>query len=351
VAAIDKRVGKKGTTWRVRVAVKGCPPQIMSFRRRTDAALWAAKTEAALRDGLAVPGRRERQRTVAELTAHYRKIALPAYAPAEQRKRRAHLDWWDGQLGGRRLIDLKAPDFSQALRQLAAGESLSGAAVGPATQVRYLATIRHAFSLAVKDWGWLEHNPAAHVRTPKEPRGRDRYLMPDEISRLLACCRSSSDERLYPLAALALLTGAREGELLRLRWQDVGLGRRTAVLPRTKNGESRTLQLPNRAVEVLRETARLRRLGSDEIFADKRLVARFPTREWRQAVAAAGLSDFHFHDLRHTFASHLAMSGATLLELAAALGHKTLAMVKRYAHLCEQHTAAVVSRMADTLPV
>ena len=68
---------------------------------------------------------------------------------------------------------------------------------------------------------------------------------------------------------------------------------------------------------------------------------------WREARAEAGLEDFRFHDLRHSAASYLAMSGASLMDIAAILGHKTLAMVKRYSHLSEQHTTAAVDRMAE----
>ena len=71
------------------------------------------------------------------------------------------------------------------------------------------------------------------------------------------------------------------------------------------------------------------------------------TKAWYKAMERAGIEDFRFHDLRHTFASYLAMSGATLAELAEALGHKTLVMVKRYTHLTEGHTASVVARMTE----
>jgi integrase len=73
----------------------------------------------------------------------------------------------------------------------------------------------------------------------------------------------------------------------------------------------------------------------------------FPRDAWEQALREAGVPDFHFHDIRHTFASYMAMSGATLAELAEALGHKTLAMVKRYAHLSEAHTSGVIRRMTE----
>ena len=98
--------------------------------------------------------------------------------------------------------------------------------------------------------------------------------------------------------------------------------------------------------DLLRDRAKVRRIDSDLVFP-----GRPPTRPaslrhaWETALQTAGIADFHWHDLRHSAASYLAMNGASLQEIAAVLGHKTLAMVKRYAHLSEQHTAGVVNRM------
>ena len=103
------------------------------------------------------------------------------------------------------------------------------------------------------------------------------------------------------------------------------------------------------ALELLRDKSKVRRLDTDLIFANKSGRATFPRKAWETAVSEAKLEDFHFHDLRHSAASYLAMSGATLAEIAEVLGHKTLAMVKRYAHLTEQHTSAVVKRMNDSI--
>ena len=91
--------------------------------------------------------------------------------------------------------------------------------------------------------------------------------------------------------------------------------------------------------------ARLRRIDTDLIFAGSKGTVHFPKKPWLKALDEAGIEDFTFHDLRHSAASYLAMSGATLTEIAAVLGHKTLAMVKRYSHLSDQHTAQVVARM------
>jgi integrase len=178
-----------------------------------------------------------------------------------------------------------------------------------------------------------------------------RYLSDEERMRLLAACHSSSNPRLYPLVVLALRTGARLGELLRLGWSDIDLARGQAIVQESKNGERRTLPLAAECLEVLHALGRVRRLGSDVVLATAGGQATFPRKAWEAALRQSEVRDFRFHDLRHSFASYLAMSGATMPEIAAAMGHKTLAMVKRYAHLSDSHVSAVVARAAERFPV
>src|SRR5262249_55801997 len=179
-----------------------------------------------------------------------------------------------------------------------------------------------------------------NVRKPKEPRGRVRFLSDDERKRLLDVCRESDSQYLYTIVALALATGARKMELLSLTWQDVDLKRGVMTLHETKNGEHRTLPLTGHALALMREHASIQCKETSLVFPSQNgKAARDIRTAWRHAVKRAGIENFRYHDLRHTFASYLAMNGASLLEIAEALGHKTLSMVKRYAHLSEAHTA------------
>jgi len=136
-----------------------------------------------------------------------------------------------------------------------------------------------------------------------------------------------------------------------LRWQQVDLAGAMIRLEVTKNGERRALPLAGHALELVKERAKVRRIDTDLLFPSKVNPAqpidlRTP---WETALKQAGIDDFRWHDLRHSAASYLAMNGATLAEIAEVLGHKTLAMVQRYAHLSEQHTAAVVARMNERI--
>lgn len=115
----------------------------------------------------------------------------------------------------------------------------------------------------------------------------------------------------------------------------------------SKNGDRRAVPLAGPVLEALRERAKVRSIAIDLAFADHDGRAAFPRAAWRKAIRLADLEDFTFHDCRLTAASYLTMSGATLAEIAEELGHRTLSMVKRYAHLTESHTLKVARRMAE----
>ena len=133
---------------------------------------------------------------------------------------------------------------------------------------------------------------------------------------------------------------------MNLTWDDVDLHRGMAVLNETKNDETRALPITSHALELLKGLSKIRRLDTNLLFPRTDGQKPIDLRSaWDKAIKEACIEDFKFHDLRLSAASYLAMNGATLAEIAEVLGHKTLAMVKRYAHLSEQHTHAVVDRM------
>jgi len=230
---------------------------------------------------------------------------------------------------------------------LASGGTYRNTQRSPATVVRYMAALSHAFTIAVNDWQWLEDSPMRKVKKLKESRGRVRFLDDGERTELLTACKESSNPWLYPCVILALSTGMRQGELMGLKWQDVNLKDGYLILHETKNGERRRVPLAGLGLELLREHAKVRRLDTDLLFPGtvhktKPIDLRKP---FDTALKAAAITDFHWHDLRHCTASYLAMNGASLAEIAEVLGHKTLQMVKRYAHLSDGHVSNVVASM------
>jgi integrase len=150
---------------------------------------------------------------------------------------------------------------------------------------------------------------------------------------------------------MALSTGMRYSEQMNLTWKDVDLHAGYAIAHHTKNQERRRIPLAGYALDLLKAHAKVRRLDSKLVFPYrhdpcKPMLLRF---YFDKALSDAGIADFRWHDLRHCTASYLAMNGATLAEIAEVLGHKTLAMVKRYSHLSDGHVSSVVSSMNDKL--
>lgn len=353
MATIEKRTSKDGKThYRVKVRVKGHQPRTQTFTRLTDAREWGKATETDLKRGKFVATTKESRRTFADLVDKYLAEVLPRDVADGKRKDeirfRAKLMWWREALGERFLVDLKPSDIAEARDRLAGTKNRYGKPLTGATINRYLAALGTVFKQAVREWHWLEQSPVPNVGRRGESKGRRRYLDDDdhqgqdERSKLLAACQASPNPDLYPAVMLAITTGMRKGEILSLRWPQIDMRHRVAQLVDTKNNDSRAVPLPPVVIDILKPRRKVRRLDDDRVFIH-------PTsfdQAWRKALTAAEITDFRFHDLRHTAASYLAMHGATLAELAEVLGHKTLQMVKRYSHLTEQHKRSLVDRMA-----
>lgn len=205
---------------------------------------------------------------------------------------------------------------------------------------------------AAKKWATLKENELrqkrAHIQLPFN--GRERYLTILEINRLLDACRYSRSAQLYPIVVFALSTGARRREILNLLWSDIDFDRQTIHFPGTKNSESRTLALSQQLLDILHIEKKKRMVISPYIFPsrDGRRPAHI-TAAWSKIVSKAGLQNLRFHDLRHTAACHMAMNGASSLEIAAILGHKTLSRAKRYSYLSNSATAKVLKRMHEAI--
>ena len=344
MASIQKRTwvdaeGGQCTSYRAQVRRRGFPPVTATFERKTDADKWAKATEADMDRRRYFPQHEAERHTLAELVDRQLE-AVKMDRAHDYERQRVILGWWKAKIGAHTLATITPELLGRHRDQLQAKEGFA-----PGTVNRYLSALSKAFSDAVKEWHWLQDNPLARVSKKTEPQGRVRYLSDDERTALLDACRKSERSELYLIVLFALTTGMRRGELLGLRWQDIDLERRVAVLHNTKNGDRRSVPIVPEVAELLRKHGKVRKLDNDLIFAKDSAEVWTFDKAWYQALKDAKLKDFRFHDLRHTAASYLAMSGASVPELAAVLGHRTLAMVKRYAHLSEQHTGAVVERM------
>jgi integrase len=348
MASIRERTNKDGNlVYRVEIRLKGFPAQRATFRRRTAARKWVQHTEAAIREGRYFETAEARKHTFADLAARFINDVLPNKSPHAASAQKAQMLWWKEQLGNYLLADVTPALITECRDKLLTGTTKRGYRRSPSTVVRYMAALSHAFTIAVNEWEWMEDSPMRKVKKPKEPRGRVRFLSDEERERLLAACQKSDNPYLYPVFVLAISTGMRQGEIMGLKWEDVDLNQGRVTLHDTKNVERRVVPAVDKALELLKEHAKVRRINTPLLFPSKvdpqkPMDLRAP---WKAALAAAKIEDFRFHDTRHSAASYFAMNGASLAEIAEILGHKTLQMVKRYAHLSEAHTAGVVERM------
>jgi len=279
--------------------------------------------------------------TVNDLLLLYLSDFLPLKADITQYHHRKYFARMQAEFGTLPLDEL-TPAFLRAYRDRLRTR------YSPGTVRLYCMALSAALQTAVQELGWLATNPLRQVRLPAPAHHHVRFLSEDERPRLLTACQASLNPALYTVVLVALGTGMRKAEILTLHWDAIDLGRSTIRLLQTKNGASRGVPLPQVVREVLQRWWERRQLQTPWVFPNRS--GRKPmdiSQAWENARARAGLTDFRFHDLRHTCASYLAMNGASMREIAEVLGHKTMAMTLRYTHLSSRHTAGVVERMAD----
>jgi len=347
MAYIQERKSKEGKThYRVQIRLRGHPITSATFERKTDAKIWAQQTESAMREGRHFKTAEAKKHTVAEMINRYIENVIPT-KPKNAAACTAQLNWWKEQIGHCLLSDLTPSLIGEQRDKLLKGSTFKGTPRSPSTVVRYLAAISHALTVAVKEWGWLEASPMQKVIKPKEPRGRVRFLSDEERESLLEACKESSNPFLYIAFVLSISTGMRQGELMNLRWEDIDLFNGRITIHECKNGERKIVFLKGLALQLLQNYFESKNQHIGLIFPSKEnpmkpMDLRFP---WEQALKKCGLKNYRWHDNRHSCASYLLMNKATLPEIAEILGHKTLNMVKRYAHLSESYTAGVVERM------
>ena len=212
--------------------------------------------------------------------------------------------------------------------------------VSAATVRKEVNVLKHMLNLAVFDWEIITFNPAQGVKSPKVAPGRVRYLQPTELRLLMSACL----EWLRPIVALAVTTGMRRSEILRLRWLDMDIAHQRLLLPQTKNNEGKVVYLNQSALAALRSLPFGAQTKSvDLLFPD--LTPEKVSVAFHRTCNKVGIADFRFHDLRHTAASWLRMSGADIHTVGQILGHKDIRMAARYQHLSPEFLAKAVRRL------
>lgn len=356
MATIEKRKNEAGEiSFRVKIRLTGYPPETETFERMTDAKEWAARTESNIKAGRHFG--MSKRFTFGQLVDDYKPLS----------KDPKRLEYWRDQFDTNRLDTVTTARINAVKKKLLSEDTVRFAtpptgdpiadAKRPRTKRtgasvnRYLAELSVCLNHGVKALGWIEKNPCDNVSREAESKGRTRYLTDEERPRLLAACRPHND--LYLAVLLALTTGARQAEIMTLRWKQIDIKRQVITLDKTKNGETRSVPLVGEAMKML--SGRVRNLKDDRIFPPtgraKKAACLDLRQPWEKALKEAGITDFHWHDLRHTAASYLAMSGVSLVEISKVLGHRTMQMVSRYSHLSDGHIVQTGEKLAAKLGI
>lgn len=335
MATIQKRKNKNGTySYKVMIRKSdGYPNVYKTWPTRQEAIDWATDEEARRRQGAYFPEQSLHKRTMAELIDRYSAVILPNRLKDTRNKRR-HLEWWRQKLGKYSINTVTSDLISQYRQVLLEELTYKGTKRTPATTNRYLAAISSVMSYAVDECGWLLVNPCKRVVKLRESSGRDRIASREECTKILEECRNSRNEHLLPIFLIALTTGMRRGEITKLTWDCIDLERGLITLKDTKNGKPRTTSLVGESLQLLRKRYLIRSQHSPYLFPAKKRFGHICIRKaWDEAMKRAHVQGLRFHDLRHTFATYAAESGASNLELATAMGHQTLQMLQRYTHM------------------
>ena len=347
MAQIIERLRKNGKkTFLVRIRMKGHPEAAASFERLTDARIWASTTETEMREGRYIKTNEAQKHSLSDLVERYIREVLPG-KPNVSNDYAFQLEWWKTQIGNVLLSELTPVLISENRDLLSKKITSRKTQISHATVNRYLAALSTAISTAINEWGWMEDNILRKVSKLKESRGRVRYLSDEERNRFLSACRESSNSDLYTVVILAMSTGARKNEVWKLSWDKVDLKNRYILFEETKNDEPRSVPLQGHALELMLERSKTRSIETNLVFPSrinpqKNLNFRRP---FSMALKAAKIENFRWHDLRHCAASYLVMAGVDMRTVAEILGHKTIQMTQRYAHLSPEHLKDAVAKM------
>jgi len=243
---------------------------------------------------------------------------------------------------GKNLMSINIPDIEDYI-----GKRMKDG-VKNGTINRELTCLKRMFSLAIK-WGEAKLNPVQQIDMLEEPPGRTRFLSIEDAQKLIKCC----SEHIKLIVILALNTGMRLNEILPLKWKQIyikDIKNPHIELEHTKNNKKRFIPLNDDMINLLQHYQKQKNdKQKNPQFVFYSIRSGEPLKSVRKpfmrALKLAGIEDFRFHDLRHTFASHYVMNGGDLLSLRDILGHSNLKMVERYSHLAAAYKQKMINNL------
>ena len=316
-------IRKRGNLqWQAIIRRSGWPHQSKVFSTKYEADRWARSVENEMDRGIFI------SRHEAESTTLF--DALDRYSKEVSIKKKSYLrestriKMWQGtELATRYLATLRGADFAE-FRDTRRDEGCAE------NTVRLdLALISHLFTIARREWG-MEGltNPIKNIAMPSGSNERTRRLVGNEEELILNDLKNCRNPYILQATLFALETACRQGEVLRLTWENVDFNQKTAFIDKTKNGESRTIPLSPRALSAITQLPRPIKNGC--VF---KVSANGLSKAFKRSCKKHKLENLKFHDLRHEATSQFFEKGLNPMEAAAITGHKTLQMLKRYTHL------------------
>lgn len=328
--------------------IKGHPTVCNHFDRKQEAEDWSADVERQIKLGKFKFEQHKAQHRFAQLIERYLYDgALQHILSADDVMH--HLNYWKLRIGAYALVYLTPDLIGQERQILADTPTNKNRKRSSATVNRYIASLSAALSYAIR-LRWISENPCFNLTKLKENKGRDRVLSDDEIARLLTSCRQSKSPYLFCIVLMSLTTGARQGELLNLEWRHIDFENQLAYLKETKNGRPRSISLADAVVEELKSLYQDRSPTKPLVFASKTAFGRIDIKNaWKEALKRAQIENCRPHDMRHTYCTLASRQGGSNLELATAMGHRTLSMLQRYTHLDVQVTKKFSKHIAEQI--
>ena len=317
-------IRKRGDRWQVQVRRNGAPSMSKSFISRKDAETWARQSEIKIdRRELPHDPRQLQDFTLGDLVIRYRDTVTPL-------KRAAKVEtivlnaFLRHRICQKRMSDLSISDFNiYRDERLAVVKALS--------LKRMLSPIQNLFEVAKSDWELpIRENLITKLKLNCLSNRRERRLREGELESLHKAAGKTQNLLIWPIVLFALETGLRRSEILSARWSHLDVRNRVLVIPRAKNGHSRTIPLSHAALAILvQEWQTKTTFEEDRMFP---LSANAFRLAWERLRHRAGLDDLHFHDLRHEAISRFFELGLTYPEVALLSGHRDTRMLFRYGH-------------------
>lgn len=318
-------IRKLKNKWQVQIRRKGHRSVSKTFSYRKDAVAWGRATERDLESGKVIVDRTIiKTTTLGDLIIRYRDTVTSKKTSTNTEIYRINKFLRDNV--SKLLLSEITPKAFADYRD----ERLKQ--VQPSTVSREFTIYKHMFQMAINEWDIpLEANPLHKVKLPKFDDKRNRRLEPGEFDIIENYCKAHQQSELLNVIIMAIETGMRRGELLRLTGGHYNSEMGTLLIPITKTGHPRTIPLTSKATSIVGN------LEGNQLLYSKSLEGFMSA--WQRLIKKTGIVDLRFHDLRHEAISRFFEMGLSVPEVALISGHRDYRMLQRYTHLKPEHIA------------